>query len=109
VNQDQLASSNVEHGSRRSQRLFRCVVALVAGMLIATVAFGMKFWQSPGQQPSPSPDPAQNLAKEANDYLREKEAEPLSGALQSLLTDPANKLSRPSLTHFSISLPRRLV
>ncbi|QJW93133.1 peroxiredoxin family protein [Frigoriglobus tundricola] len=48
--------------------------------------------------PLPAPEPAPNVAAEAADYLRAQNADPLSGDLHALLTDPAKK-SVPSEAH----------
>lgn len=89
MNHDQSDAPQCVSGSCRSSWLILWAAAVVSGILVAV---SLNSWlSSDRQQPSPVQEPVTDLAQEANDYLREKKAEPLSGPLQNLLADPAKK------------------
>jgi len=100
VNDDNPTATMSFTASGRLSRTVICALALVAGTLAACGIEAWR-WSMQPQPPASAPVPefaAPDIAKEANDYLRERNAEAISGPLQELLTDPTKK-SVPTEKH----------
>lgn len=92
MNDDRPIATTRRTGLTRSSCLTLCALAVCA---LTAAGSGCTPSEPP---PAPAPEPTPNVAAEAADYLRAKNADPLSGDLQALLTDPAKK-SVPTEQH----------